>query len=148
MAEQAMQDYKTHRMYVPWFHFVTFGILVLNLVWSLVRVFSGSGWLGDRIMAFLVALALILVAFYARTFVLKVQDRVIRLEEQVRLGEILPDDLRPRIPELSPGQLIALRFASDAEAPGLVRKVLDEKIASREAIKKLIKDWRADHFRA
>jgi len=148
MAEQAMQDYKTHRKYVPWFHFVTVGILAVNLVWSLVRVFSGGGWIGDRIMAFLVAFALILVALYARTFALKVQDRVIRLEEQVRLGGILPDDLRPRIPELSPGQLIALRFASDAEVPGLVRKVLDEKIASREAIKKLITDWRADHYRA
>jgi penicillin-binding protein 1C len=59
-----------------------------------------------------------------------------------------PADLKPRIGELSRGQLIALRFASDAEVPGLVRKVLDEKITSREEIKKLIRDWRADHFRA
>jgi hypothetical protein len=147
MAELS-QDYKTHRKYVPGFHFLTVGILAVNLIWSLVRLFTGAAPLPDRIIAVLVAFALPLVALYARLFALSVQDRVIRLEERLRLAEILPADLRPRIGELGRRQLIALRFASDAEAPTLVRKVLDEKITNGEEIKKLIREWRADHFRA
>jgi hypothetical protein len=148
MPDQALQGYKTHRQYVPGFHFLTFGILIVNLLWSAYRVFTGAGPLFDRIWAVLVAFALILIAWYSRTFPLTVQDRVIRLEERLRLADLLPQDLRPRIAELSRGQLIALRFASDAEIPGLVRKVLDEKIKNREEIKKLIREWRPDHARA
>ena len=147
MAELS-QDYKTHRKYVPGFHFLTVGILVINLLWSLYRLFTGAAPLPDRVIALLVAIALPLVALYARLFALSVQDRVIRLEERLRLAEILPADLRPRIGELGRRQLIALRFASDAEAPTLVRKVLDEKITNGDEIKKLIREWRADHFRA
>jgi len=148
MAEQMTQSYPTHRRYVPLFHFVALGILTINLLWSLYRLFTGSAPLFDRILAVLVAFALALVAFYARTFPLTVQDRVIRLEERLRLAELLPGDLKPRIGELSRGQLIALRFASDAEVIELTRKVLTENITSREEIKKLIKDWRPDDFRA
>jgi len=148
MAEPMQQNLRTHRKYVPGFHFVTFGILAVNLFWSLYRLFTGAQPLFDRILATLVAFALILVALYARTFALAAQDRVIRVEERLRLAELLPADLKPRIGELSRGQLIALRFAGDAELAALVRRVLDEKITNREEIKKLIKDWRADHFRA
>jgi hypothetical protein len=142
------QDYKTHRKYVPGFHFLTVGILVVNLIWSLYRLFTGAAPLPDRVIAVLVAFALPLVALYARLFALSVQDRVIRLEERLRLAETLPADLKPRIGELGRRQLIALRFASDAETPALVRKVLDEKITKGDDIKKLIQEWRADHFRA
>ena len=76
----------------------------------------------------LMALALFVLAFFARVFALTVQDRVIRLEMRLRLAEILPADLRPRIPEFTVGQLVSLRFAGDAELPALARKVLDEKI--------------------
>lgn len=145
---EPMQDLRTHRKYVPGFHFVTFGILAVNFLWSLYRLLTGAAPVFDRVLATLVAFALILLAWYARTFPLAAQDRVIRLEERLRLAELLPADLKPRIGELSRGQLIALRFASDAELAALVRKVLDEKITSREEIKKLIRDWRADHFRA
>jgi hypothetical protein len=148
MAEQVAQSYRTHRKYVPGYHFLTFGILTVNLLWSLYRLFTGAAPLPDRILAILVAFALPLVALYGRLFALAVQDRVIRLEERLRFQEILPADLRPRIHELTRGQLIALRFASDAEAPTLVRRVLDEKITSGEDIKKLIQSWRADHLRA
>jgi hypothetical protein len=148
MAEPLQQDLRTHRKYVPAFHFVTFGILAVNFLWSLYRLFTGTAPPFDRVLATLVAFALILLAWYTRTFPLATQDRVIRLEERLRLAELLPADLKPRIGELSRGQLIALRFASDAEVAALVRRVLDEKITNREEIKKLIKDWRADHFRA
>jgi len=86
--------------------------------------------------------------FFARIFALKVQDRVIRLEMRMRLQQVLPPDLRGRIPEFAVGQLVALRFAGDAELPELARKVLDEKLTDRSAIKKMIRDWQPDELRA
>ena len=148
MAEPSGQSYKSHRKLVPGYHFVALGLLTINFLWSSYRLISGTAPVFDRILAVLVAVALLLLVYYTRVFPLGAQDRVIRLEERLRLAEILPADLKPRIGELSRGQLIALRFASDAEAPALVRKVLDEKITQREEIKKLIRDWREDHFRA
>ena len=76
------------------------------------------------------------------------QDRVIRLEMHLRLQRLLPADLQPSIPSLTAGQLVALRFASDAELPGLVRKVLDDKIGDRKAIKQMIQNWQPDNLRA
>jgi hypothetical protein len=147
MADQVAQTYSTHRKYVPAFHFLTLGILTINLVWSLYRLFRPVVPVFDSILAALVAVALLLVAFYARTFPLGVQDRVIRLEERLRLAELLPADLRPRIGELTRGQLIALRFAGDGEVAELTRMVLAGNITNRDEIKKLIKDWRPDDSR-
>lgn len=145
----ADQSYPNHRMYVPGFHVATFGILFLNLLWAIWRLIQGAGLpLPDRIWSVAMAIAFLLLAWYTRTFPLKVQDRVIRLEERLRLARLLPPDLAARIPELSAGQLVALRFASDEEIPELTRAVLDEKIKSREEIKKRIRSWRPDFFRA
>jgi hypothetical protein len=94
------------------------------------------------------ALALFLLGLFARLFVLTVLDRVIRLEMRMRLAQILPVDLRPRIAEFTPAQLVSLRFASDAELPALARKVLEDKMTNRKAIKQLIKDWQGDYLRA
>ena len=94
------------------------------------------------------AIAFLLAALYARMFALTVQDRVIRLEMQLRLQKLLPADLQQRIPEFAVAQLIALRFASDRELPDLARKVLDEKLRDRKAIKKLVKEWQPDLLRA
>jgi hypothetical protein len=96
----------------------------------------------------LFAAALFLAALYGRLFALAVQDRLIRLEEQLRFARLLPADLQPRIGEFTAGQMVALRFASDAELPALARKVLDEKLTERKAIKQQIKNWRGDYFRA
>jgi hypothetical protein len=84
----------------------------------------------------------------ARLFALAVQDRVIRLEERVRYERVLPEELRWRADELTVNQFVALRFASDDELPQLMRKVLDEKLTERKAIKQLIKTWRPDYLRA
>jgi hypothetical protein len=148
MADQVTQTYSTHRKYVPAFHFLTLGILVINLGWSVYRLFRPVAPVFDSVLALLVAFALILIALYARTFALTAQDRVIRLEERQRLAELLPADLRPRIGDLTRGQLIALRFAGDGEVAELTRKVLAGNITNRDEIKKLIKDWRPDDFRA
>lgn len=137
-----VQDYKTHRRYVPGYHYVAGILLSINLLYALyvlVTDFSVAS-----AVAVGTAVALFFVGFYARAFALKAQDRVIRLEERQRLHQLLQDDLRPSIPTLSVEQLVSLRFASDPELPGLVRKVLAEGITDGEEIKKLIKDWRPD----
>ncbi|HEY2824969.1 MAG TPA: DUF6526 family protein, partial [Gemmatimonadales bacterium] len=95
----------------------------------------------------LAAVAILLLFWYMRQFPKVVQDRVIRLEETLRFQRVLPPNLQNRIGEFTPGQFVGLRFASDRELPGLAQKVLDEKIESRDAIKKLITDWRPDHLR-
>ena len=145
----ADQTFATHRKYVPGFHFVTLGILVINLLWALYRaIWPIPGMpVPDRLMAVLLAIALALLAWYVRVFPLRAQDRVIRLEERHRLERLLPPDLRSRIGELSTGQVIALRFASDSEVADLTRVVLDQKITGQDDIKKKIRDWRADHLR-
>lgn len=145
------QSYASHARYVPGFHFVTFGILVVNLVWSLYRLFrpyEEGVPVFDRILAVLVAGGLIALAWYARIFSLTVQDRVIRNEMLARLAAALPADLRPRIGELRRGQLVALRFAGDEELPELTRQVLDGKLNKGDEIKRAVRAWRADHLRA
>lgn len=145
MADAAPQNYSNHARFVPLFHFVTFGILTVNVLWAgykLVRGFSP-----DALMALLVAVALVLLAWYCRIFPLTAQDRVIRLEERLRLARLLPADQQARIDELRPRQLVALRFASDAELPGLVARVLAGELTDPKAIKQAIQNWRADHLR-
>ncbi len=95
----------------------------------------------------LVALAAGLGVYYARVNALRVQDRVIRLEEQLRCERLLPEELRPRAEGLSFDQVAALRFASDAELAELVRAALDEGLVERDAIKRRVRAWRADWFR-
>jgi hypothetical protein len=85
---------------------------------------------------------------YMRTFPLTVQDRLIRLEMRLRLDRVLPADLKARIPDLTVSHLVALRFASDAELPALVREVLEGKTTRPKDIKQKIRDWQADHLRA
>jgi hypothetical protein len=145
MAAQAAQSYVTHRRYVPGFHFLTSGLLLINLIWSVVRLVRAFSV--DAAVGVLTAVALVLLFLYTRQFALRVQDRVIRLEERLRLARLCPD-LGPRLEELRTGQLIALRFASDEELPDLVRRVLDERITDRRAIKEAIRSWRPDYLRA
>jgi hypothetical protein len=99
-------------------------------------------------MSLFVAVALVLLFFFARIFALRVQDRVIRLEMRLRMAQVLPADLRGRINEFTVNQLCSLRFASDAELAELARKVLDEKLDDRKSIKKMIRNWEADWLRA
>jgi hypothetical protein len=89
---------------------------------------------------------LLVLAGRVRSWATHLQDRVIRLEERVRLEGILPEPLRSRIVELSDSQIVGLRFASNAELPALFQRALDEKL-SRSDIKKAITDWRPDYSR-
>lgn len=145
MAKEA-QNFRNHSKVVPAFHLFVLPMLIVNLV-SMI-VFACRHFSYRSVEGALTALALLLGIMYARMFALKVQDRVIRLEMRLRLAEILPADLRGRIGEFTLAQLIALRFASDAELPALARKVLDEKIGERKAIKAMVQNWQADELRA
>jgi hypothetical protein len=147
MANQKPQNLQNHVRFVPLFHMFVLPVFLINLVGSIIHLVRAGISYGS-VMCVLMALALFVLAFFARVFALTVQDRVIRLEMRLRLAEILPVDLRPRILEFTPGQLVSLRFAGDAELPALARKVLDEKLENRKAIKQLIKDWQGDYLRA
>lgn len=151
MSKRQPQSYANHRKFVPGYHFVAFGILVVNLVWALYRLFWDYPGLEmplfDRILGVAVAFALLLVLYYARIFPLKAQDRVIRLEEMLRMERVLPDDLKPRIRDLRPSHFIALRFACDEQLPELCREILAGRLNQRSEIKKRVQVWREDHFR-
>jgi hypothetical protein len=143
----AEQNFGNHTKVFPPFHFFVLPVLFINLgvqiYWLKVFWFSYTGVLGV-----LMALALILGFLSARLFALSVQDRVIRLEERLRYQRLLPADLQPRIGDFTVAQLVSLRFASDTELPALARKVLDEKMQERKAIKQLVKNWKPDYLRA
>jgi len=144
-AAPPTQTAANHARYVPAFHFVAGTLVLVNVIWTAYRVFTRPG--ADSAMGLVAAVTLLLVFKYVRQFPVTVQDRVIRLEEQLRLARLLPPDLRTRVNEFTPSQLIALRFASDAELPSLAERVLTEKIGGRAAIKAMIREWRPDHLR-
>jgi hypothetical protein len=139
------QSFKNHAKFVPLYHGFAFPVAAINFVWSVYRAYTRPSW--DTAIAMLLGAALIVIFFFARIFALSVQDRIIRLEMRLRMREQLPADLVARIPEFTTSQLIALRFASDAELPALARKVLDDRVTNRKAIKQMITDWQADHQR-
>jgi hypothetical protein len=144
MASDSPQNFSHHARYDPLFHFFILPVFAITLVASLVhlarRPGPHSGWMVVVMIAAVVAL------FKLRLYPLKVQDRVIRLEERMRLMTLFDPALRPRIAEFTESQLIALRFASDAELPLLAIRALDEKLSS-QAIKQSIQHWRADDWR-
>lgn len=143
---EPIQTYKNHAKMVPLYHYGVYTLLAANLSWAASAAMKTPD--AGTIIALGTACALILVAVYARAFALRVQDRVIRLEMRLRLRELLPPALHPRIAEFTAGQMVALRFASDSELPELVQTVLRDRITDKKAIKLLIKNWTPDDARA
>src|SRR5579863_2254752 len=145
MTEKLPQIYANHTRFHPPFHyFLAPGSLVL-IILTVINVFRHSSRL-DAWILLLMAILFFAALFLVRLYPLKAQDRIIRLEERLRLQTLLSAALARRIPELTEAQLIALRFASDSELPALVEKALAAKMPARE-IKKNIAEWRADIFR-
>lgn len=138
------QSYASHAMIDPPFHFFVLPVLLINIfvVGYLLFHYPGIGgaWL------LLISIALLVLAGRLRSWATHLQDRVIRVEERIRLAAILPEPLRSRIAELSDSQIVGLRFASDAELPALFQRAVDERL-SRADIKKAITDWRPDYSR-
>lgn len=151
MAEKMPQTFANHTRFDPPFHFFLVPVFLLGLIMSLVHFFyhlRESSLRGNlhSFLFVLFAFALLGLLFKTRLYALRVQDRVIRLEERLRLMQILPEPLRARISEITETQLVGLRFASDAEIPKLVERALNEKL-SRTEIKKSIQNWRPDYWR-
>ena len=145
MAEKLPQSFANHvRLHPPFHFFLLPGTLVL-LILSIVNVVRRYHRL-DAWILLLIGILLPVAVFLIRTNSLRVQDRLIRLEERLRLQTLLSAELRSRIGELTESQLVALRFASEEELPALVAKVLAARMASKD-IKKAIVTWRADTFR-
>ena len=143
MAESP-QNFANHTRYDPFFHFFILPVFSLLLLASIIHLFMRPG-LHSAVLV-IIALAMAAIIFKLRLYPIKVQDRVIRLEERLRLASLLDPTLRPRIAEFTESQLIALRFASDAELPALAVRALNEKLAATE-IKKAIQHWRPDNWR-
>ena len=142
MAEP--QSLKNHAMFDSSFHFFLAPLAAAGLIWSIVELVRNPGWTtGIHVLA---VLWLVVLMFKMRIYSLKVQDRIIRLEERLRLAATLPPALQSRIGDLSCDQLIGLRFASDAELPGLVEKALGGNW-NRKQIKAAVHNWRADTWR-
>lgn len=141
---EAQQTFANHRRNDPPFHFFVLPVSFISVIAAAVQFFRfpgfGSGWL------LIVAAAAVVAVFKIRLYALRVQDRLICLEERLRLISVLPEPLRARIGELTVAQMIALRFASDAELPGLVEQALQQKLSIGD-IKKMIANWRPDYSR-
>ena len=147
MSDTKPQTFSNHSRLDPPFHIVAMLALLLNLIFGIILLvlsIHSQLWLSLWIVT--LSVVLVIAVFKARMYPLKVQDRIIRLEERLRMDALLPDHLRKRIPELTEDQLIGLRFASDEELPKLVEQTL-EKHLDRRQIKERIQNWRPDHYR-
>jgi hypothetical protein len=138
------QSYQSHGRFDPPFHFFIIPVMFINFIVSIVYAVRHMS--GMTIWFVVVSLALLMAAFKMRLYALRNQDRVIRLEERVRMQALLPEPLRARIGELSLQQCIGLRFASDAELASVVERALREKLDKKQ-IKQAIQNWRADYSR-
>ena len=147
--DQKPQTLANHAKIDPPFHYFLLPVILINVIvvgYYLVRsIIQGREWLGG-VWLLILSLALVVIMGRLRAYATQLQDRIIRLEERLRLGALLPEVLQSRIGELSDAQLVGLRFASDAELPALVQRTLDEKL-DRTQIKKSVADWRPDYSR-
>lgn len=144
MAEKKPQTFANHSRVDPLFHFFVLPVFALSTLAAIV-LFLWHPSLHSAWRFVLIAAGTVAV-FKIRLYALRVQDRVIRLEERLRLTSLLPESSRSRIPELTESQLLALRFASDGEVAKLAERALAEKL-SRADIKKAIQTWRPDYWR-
>jgi hypothetical protein len=139
------QTFATHVRWIPAWHFFALPVLLINVFLVAARFGRNpsliNGW------AVVVAIALVTGIFISRSMPLRAQDRIIRLEERIRLERLLPADLRGRMDQLTATQLIALRFAPDDEVAELTRRSLDGELRTRADIKRAIKNWRPDTLR-
>ena len=138
------QNLENHVRFDPPYHFFLLPILLISWVLSVYYAVKFPGLLSAWGVIFVIGV--IVAAAKMRLYALKVQDRVIRLEERVRLTALLPDSTRADIARLTEQQLVALRFASDGEVPGLVQRALTENLSPAD-IKKAVRSWRGDYWR-
>ena len=141
------QSYEKHTRWFPPYHFVAVPILIANVVIVGMRA-NRNGWDFESTWSLIFAIGVLVGVGIGRVMVLRVQDRLIRLEMRLRLMGVLPAAMQARVHDLRPGQLVALRFASDAELPALVEQCLSGQLDKPKDIKKAIKTWVPDYLRA
>jgi len=144
MSKNEIQGLKNHARFDPLYHFLLFAVVLANLVYACFHLYRqpslSSGW-------YLVLSVVVIVPLLRlRQYPLRVQDRIIRLEERLRLQALAPAEWHTQIYRLSEDQLIGLRFAADDEVVALAKQALEEKL-NRKQIKERIKSWRADNWR-
>jgi len=139
------QNFANHTRWHPPFHFFIAPVMLVNVIWAIVVLVKTPDWNSGWWV--IVSVALLVLAFLVRLNSLKVQDRLIRLEEKLRYQQLLPAPLLQQCGTLSQGQIVALRFAGDEELNELVNAVVAGKLSSQKEIKQAIKSWRADTFR-
>jgi hypothetical protein len=144
MSDPAPQNLKNHGRLDPQFHIITFLVLVINLVLAICFVVKHFNIFSEWLVV--LSLAIFIPLFKLRLYPLKVQDRVIRLEERLRLQALAPPEWHTQIYRLSEDQLIGLRFASDDEVVALAKTALEQNL-NRKQIKERIKSWRPDNWR-
>jgi len=144
MADGAAQNFFNHKRLDPLFHFFILPVFAITVIVAIVHLVRRPGLHSAWLVVFIIAA--LFAVFKIRLYALKVQDRVIRLEERLRLASLLDAALRPRIAEFTESQLVALRFASDAELPALAARALNEKLSALD-IKKAVQQWRPDYWR-
>ena len=144
MSEKKPQNYENHAKFIPVFHYIALPLLLVNFFGALFRVTQETSFYTLNGVG--LAISLIVVAVFTRLFALKAQDRVIRLEEQIRMQTFLPDALKAQVGRLTMGQIVALRFASDEELVDLTQDALDQN-TSPNALKQAVKNWRPDYDR-
>jgi HAMP domain-containing protein len=145
MSDDDVQSYANHARWFPPWHFFAIPVLVINVIVHLVRFIREPVLTGAWTLV--VAIALVTGLICARWMPLRVQDRLIRLEETLRLERLMPDRAMD-IERLTPGQLIGIRFASDAEVEHLLDRIMAGDLATRGDVKRAIQHWRSDHLRA
>jgi len=144
MANAAPQNFANHTRWDPLFHFFIGPVLMITVIGMIVVAVRHPNV--HSVWMVVLTVALLSLAFKTRLYSLKVQTRLIRLEERLRLSTLLGEPMRSRIGELTESQLVALRFASDEEIPALVAETLNRNLSNKD-IKKAITNWRADWFR-
>jgi Family of unknown function (DUF6526) len=141
----AQQNYQNHvRWHAP-HHFVLTPILLINFIYAIVRLVQEPNI--DRAEFLLLSIGLLIMSILVRINALRVQDRLIRLEERIRYEKLLPADLFVETNKLSRSQINALRFASDEELPALIRRTLNGEFLKNGEIKSAITNWRGDYLR-
>ena len=140
------QTYATHRRFFPLYHYVALPIFLANVVFAVAHAIRQPSVFNAWLVMLAIGLVSALIAVRASTLI--VQNRLIALEMRLRLASSLVPELRSRIPELHLRHLIGLRFAGDAELPGLVERCLRGELTTTDAVKREIREWRADYLRA
>lgn len=144
-SPETAQSYATHVRRLPALYVAGAVLAALAFLGAIAELVCRPSIAAATLLA--LAGAAVLALYYGRVNALRVQDRIIRLEERLRLERLLPAELRARAAELTVEQLVALRFASDGELAELVRAVLEERLTERDPIKRRIGSWRADWLR-